>query len=493
MSEQTPAAPTPEVPPATPTPEVPAVTGPNSDVPVAATPEAATAAATPAAPASAETPSGDKRGPKKPFRGPKKPDRPKLDFTEVSTGLKLYELDAEIDNDLKAAMQDFDSNMMGDVEASKQAGISSKDAPSPSGRKKGRVVIIRGSDVFIDVPGSRSQGMMPIGQFASPPKVGDEVEFAIEGFDGSNGLLKLTKSGAAVVIDWSSVKIGDTVEARVTGTNKGGLSVEVNGIRGFMPIGQIDLYRVENAEQFVNQKLLCMVAEVEPSEKNLVVSRKALLEREREQQREQFWATLEVGQVLKGTIRSIQTFGAFVDLGAADGLLPISELSWMRVGKPEDVIKVGQAVEVKVLRLDPGARKITLSLKQLQQSPWETLGIHPGTRLEGRVTRITEFGAFVEIIPGVEGLLHVSELSMGRTNRIRDVVQENKMVEVQVMSIDKETKRISLSMKAIQESKRKAEADAAKAEMAARETAQEAEEEAIRPKKTFKFQLRGGK
>ena len=188
--------------------------------------------------------------------------------------------------------------------------------------------------MFIDVPGGRSQGFMPITQFDKPPKVGDEVEFNVEGYDPANGVLKLTREGAAQHVDWSSVQIGQTVEARVTGTNKGGLSVEVNGIRGFLPISQIDMYRVENVEQYVNQKLICMVAEVDPAERNLVVSRKALLEREREKLREKFWAEVEEGQVLKGVVRGIQPFGAFVDLGGADGLLPVSELSWGRVGSP---------------------------------------------------------------------------------------------------------------------------------------------------------------
>src|SRR2546421_344902 len=138
-------------------------------------------------------------------------------------------------------------------------------------------------------PGGRSQGFMPITQFDKPPKVGDEVEFNVEGYDPANGVLKLTREGAAQHVDWSSVQIGQTVEARVTGTNKGGLSVEVNGIRGFLPISQIDLYRVENADPFVNQRLLCMVTDVNPAERNLVVSRRALLEREREETREKTW------------------------------------------------------------------------------------------------------------------------------------------------------------------------------------------------------------
>jgi small subunit ribosomal protein S1 len=264
-----------------------------------------------------------------------------------------------------------------------------------------------------------------------------------------------------------------------------------------MPIGQIDMYRVENAEQYVNQKIICMVAEVVPEERNLVVSRKALLERERERLREKFWAEVEEGQVLKGTVRGIQPFGAFVDLGGADGLLPVSEISWGRVGSPSDVLSIGQQVEVKVKRIDRTARKLSLSLKDLIASPWDTLSqrFPVGSQVTAKVTRIADFGAFAEVEPGVEGLIHVSEMVLGRGHRIRDRVQEGKDVEVQILSIDKDARRMSLSMKAIEAAKEKAETDAAKADLASRAAAEEAEEdgEAPRPKKKYPFQLRGGK
>src|SRR5262249_40688606 len=149
-----------------------------------------------------------------------------------------------------------------------------------------------------------------------------------EGYDPANGLLLLTRKGAAVEADWSSVAPGMTVEARVTATNKGGLAVDIGGIRGFMPISQIDLYRVENAEQYVNQRLLCLVTEVDPDARNLVVSRRALLEKEREENRERLWNELAEGQVREGVVRSVREFGAFVDLGGVDGLLHISEMAW---------------------------------------------------------------------------------------------------------------------------------------------------------------------
>ena len=486
-----------------PTPEsTPAAPAPTSETPPAP-PAAEGAPAAPVAEAPAAPgakPQGPPpRGGKRPFRGDKpKQDRPKLDFTELSVNLKLNELDRDIEADLAAAMAGFETEIKEDTEAAKQKAIQAAQAPKePGARKKGRIISIHGGDVFVDVPGGRSQGFLPITQFDTPPKVGDEVEFNVEGYDPANGVLKLTRTGAAQHVDWSSVQIGQTVEARVTGTNKGGLSVEVNGIRGFMPIGQIDMYRVENAEQYVNQRLICMVAEVNPEERNLVVSRKALLEQERERLREKFWAEVEEGQVLKGTVRGIQPFGAFVDLGGADGLLPVSEISWGRVGSPADVLSIGQQVEVKVKRIDRAARKLSLSLKDLIASPWDTLSqrFPVGSQVTAKVTRIADFGAFAEVEPGVEGLIHVSEMVLGRGGRIRDRVQENKEVEVQILSIDQDARRMSLSMKAVEAAKEKAETDAAKAELAARAAAEEAaeEEEAPRPKKKYPFQLRGGK
>jgi small subunit ribosomal protein S1 len=283
-----------------------------------------------------------------------------------------------------------------------------------------------------------------------PPALGSEVDINIEGYDNANGLLILTRRGAAVEAAWSSVAVGMVVEARVTETNKGGLAVAVNGIRGFMPISQIDLYRVESTDQYVNQKLLCMVTEVDVEERNLVVSRRVLLEKEREEQREKLWQELAEGQVRKGVVRSIRDFGAFVDLGGVDGLLHISEMSWQRVQKAEDIVKPGQSVEVVVLKIDHEKRKLSLGLKQLTTSPWDQAGMKyaPNTVVKGKVTRIMEFGAFVELEAGLEGLIHISELAPQRVRKVGDVVQPGQEVQVAVLRVDPAQKRISLSLKA---------------------------------------------
>jgi small subunit ribosomal protein S1 len=409
----------------------------------------------PAAPmpaTSAPTPSQPDR-PQRPFRRPPprrdepEPSRPPvLDRQDLNLEPpKLRELDAAIEDELEAALAGFSADDLS-AEPAKQ---ERKDPAAPKGPQRGKVIAIHHADVFVEVPGGKSQGVMSLTQFDEAPKVGDIVEFSIERYDAANGLLVLTRQGAAVAADWSSVHIGQIVEARVTGTNKGGLAVEVNGIRAFLPISQIDLYRVENVEQFVNQRLLCMVAEVYPEEKNLVLSRRALLEKEREEKAEKLWVELNEGQVRKGVVRGIKPFGAFVDLGGVDGLIPVGEISWGRLNDPSEVLQIGQAVEVFVARLDRERRKVGLSLRHLLASPYEKIaGNYPPRSLaSGTVTRLAEFGAFVELEPGVEGLIHVSELAPQRVFNVGAVVKVGQTVEVMILSVDPEKKRISLSLK----------------------------------------------
>jgi ribosomal protein S1 len=370
---------------------------------------------------------------------------PSLEYEQsYGHGGRFKGLDAEIERELQEAMGGMsEKDIFGEPAQAQSQG--------PTGRKKGKVHSIHGPDVFVDVPGGRSQGVLPIMQFPDgPPDVGSEIEFDIEGFDHNNGLLLLSRHGAAVDADWSSVQVGQIVEARVTATNKGGLSVDVNGLRGFLPISQIDLYRVENVEQFVNQKLLCQVTEADRQERNLVVSRRALLEKEREEMRETTWAQLAEGQVRDGVVRSIKDFGAFVDIGGVDGLLHVSEMSWTRVQDPSKVVQLGQGVKVVVLKIDSERRKISLGMKQLMVSPWDdAAGKYPvGSLIPGKVTRLMDFGAFVELEPAIEGLIHISELAPQRVMRVRDIVQVGQEVNVKVLSVDPGQRRISLSLKA---------------------------------------------
>jgi small subunit ribosomal protein S1 len=360
---------------------------------------------------------------------------------------KLRDLDAEIAGELEAAMAGFSEKEMLTEEPRRTKG----QADAAPVRKMGKVLSVHGPDVFIDIPGGRSQGVLPLMQFPDgPPVPGTEIEIHIEGYDRANGLLLLSRRGAAVEANWSSVAEGMTVEARVTGSNKGGLEVDVNGIRGFMPISQIEMFRVENIDSYINQRLLCLVTEVDPVERNLVVSHRALLEREREEAAAKLWAELAEGQIREGIVRSVRDFGAFVDLGGADGLLHVSEMSWSRVADPSSFVQAGQRVKVVVLKVDREKRKISLGLKQLQASPWDDVEqrFPHSTVVTGKVTRIMEFGAFVELEPGVEGLIHISELAPQRVYRVTDIVQEGQEVKVMILSVDKNKRRISLSLKA---------------------------------------------
>ncbi len=385
------------------------------------------------------------------------------DDLRFSAKPNLKDLDAEIEGELEAAL--------GSLSEKDLSGEKAQDQPAAeeSRRKKGKVLSIHGPDVFVDVPGGRSQGVLSLQQFPEgPPKPGQEVEFEIEGYDGANGLLLLSLHGAAVVADWSSVAEGMIVEARVTGTNKGGLTVDVNGIRGFMPMSQIDLYRVEKSEDYVNQRLRCLVVEVSPAERNLVVSRRALLEKEREEARAKLWQELAEGQVREGIVRSVRPFGAFLDLGGADGLLPISEMSWQRVNDPTTLVQPGQRLKVVVLRLDRDARKVTLGLKQLLPSPWDGIEekFHAGKVVPGKVTRLMDFGAFVELEPGIEGLIHISELAIYRVRRVVDIVQPGQEVRVLILNVDAAARKIGLSLKGALP---KEETEAAQEEMPATE------------------------
>ncbi len=418
----------------------------------------------PAVPATPpEPPQREKPPREKPQRfqvgGSQKP--PSLEHEQTyGFGNKIDAFDDDMERQLQEAMGGLsDKDLYGDpAEQARRRG-----KPGEEGPKKGKVFRIHGADVFIDLPGGRTQGVLPLLQFPDgPPEIGTEVEVHIEGFDHANGVLLLSRKGAAVQADWASVAVGMIVEARVTEVNKGGVTVDVNGIRGFMPISQIDLYRVDDASQFVNQKLLCLVTEVDPSERNLVVSRRALLEKEREENREKLWHELNEGQVREGIVRSVREFGAFVDLGGVDGLVHVSELSWQRVKDPSEVVQPGQKVKVVVLKLDREHRKVGLGMKQLTASPWDDAAekYHVGQVVTGKVTRLMDFGAFVELEPAVEGLIHISELSPQRVRRVIDVVQPGQQVQVMVQAVNPEQRRISLSLKAALPKEPEPEADA---------------------------------
>jgi small subunit ribosomal protein S1 len=337
----------------------------------------------------------------------------------------------------------------GDLPAVAAGGSGAGHATGPKTMRRGRVVQVTKDDVFIDF-GGKSQGVAPMQHFEVEPKVGEEMEFVVDRYDQREGLLLLMPKGSASTnVSWETLEVGQVVEGNVTGVNKGGLEVDVKGMRGFMPAGQVDLYFQKDISTFIGQKLKAEVTQFDPRAKNLVLSRRNILEREKEEARQKLMEELEEGQTRRGTVRNVMDFGAFVDLGGADGLLHVSEMSWKRGQKPSDFVKLGDIVDVKIIKLDKASGRMSLSLKQAMADPWsgaETrYGV--GTTLTGRVTKVEPFGAFVEAEEGLEGLLPVSEMSWQRIRHPSDVVKVGDTIKLVVLSIDPAQHRMSFSLK----------------------------------------------
>ncbi|MEX2560427.1 MAG: S1 RNA-binding domain-containing protein, partial [Pirellulales bacterium] len=321
----------------------------------------------------------------------------------------------------------------------------------PEEHAQARVVSVHRDNVFVTL-GGRDQGLLSLRQFAEPPQPGAIVEVVVGRFDPEEGLYQLTLPGAAADVgDWSDVSEGMLVEARITGHNKGGLECEVNRLRGFIPISQVSMYRVDDLAQFVGEKMICVVTEANAEKRNLVLSRRAAVERDRAEAKTRLMSELAEGQIREGVVRSLRDYGAFVDLGGVDGLLHVSQLAWQRVKHPSEVLQLGQTINVKVKKIDTETGKISLALRDLTENPWTTAAQrYPVTStVTGTVTKIMDFGAFVELEPGIEGLVHISELAHGRVWRAGDVVKEGQEVEAKVLSVDVEQQRIGLSMKAL--------------------------------------------
>ena len=322
----------------------------------------------------------------------------------------------------------------------------------PESRHRGQVVALRRDEIFVEF-GGREQGCLPARCFETPPQPGDTIEVVVQRFNPEEGLYDLTLPGMSAELgNWDDVREGMLVDAQITGHNAGGLECEVNHLRGFIPVSQISLYRVEDLAQFVGQRFACLITDANPSRKNLVLSRRAVLERENAEKKQTFLESLAAGQVHEGTVRKLMDFGAFVELGnGVDGLLHISQLSWGRIKHPSEVVQEGQSVRVRIEKIDRETGRIGLSYREMLENPWTGAAAkYPHNAIvRGKVTRLMEFGAFVEVEPGVEGLVHISELSHKRIWRASDVVKEGDEVEVLVLNVDPEAQRMSLSIKGL--------------------------------------------
>ncbi len=328
----------------------------------------------------------------------------------------------------------------------------------------GTVVRVDKDEVLVDI-GYKSEGVIPVSELsirrsvnpADEVSLGDEVDALVLTKEDAEGRLILSKKRARFELAWKNIEgaaeSGDPVTGRVIEVVKGGLILDL-GVRGFLPASLVDIRRVQDLDEFLGQELRAKVIELNRSRNNVVLSRRAVLEEERKEQRQQILDKLQPGDVVEGQISNIVDFGAFVDLDGMDGLIHISELSWSHVNHPSEVLEIGQTVEVKVLDIDRERQRISLGLKQTQSDPWQQVieSYQEGDVVEGRVTKVVTFGAFVEILPGVEGLVHISELAQHHVENPREVVSQGQPVNVKIIEVDGERRRLSLSLKRVEDS-----------------------------------------
>ena len=331
---------------------------------------------------------------------------------------------------------------------------------------EGTVVLVNRDEAYVDI-GYKQEIAIPKKELAYPEpdsaedvvKQGDVIKVYIQSLGGENGgILSKIKADAEVVWDeLRAVKAHNdapdveelqTVDARINNVVKGGLTATVNGLRGFIPASQMELHFVKDLSGYVGQTVKALPIEIESYKRRLVLSRRQLLERERELKQQEVFSTLHEGDVVKGTVKRLVDYGAFIDVGGVDGLAHISDLSWERITKASDVLQVGEEVDVYVKNVDPEAHRISLSIKQTQRDPWldKAEQFKEGDLLEGKIVKLASFGAFMEIEPGFDGLIPMGELSDRRIDNASDAVAAGDIVKVKVLRIDLKRKRISLSI-----------------------------------------------
>jgi small subunit ribosomal protein S1 len=330
-------------------------------------------------------------------------------------------------------------------------------APKPGDVLVGRVLLITRDYVIIDI-NYKCEGQVPIAEFKDPDgnvtvKEGDEVDVYFEGTETENGTVTLSHAKAEKFKVWRELdrafQTETPVEGVVLGKVKGGLKVDI-GVPAFLPGSHVDIRPARNLDRYVGQRGRFQILKFNRARGNVVVSRRSVLERERASLKEQTLKVLEEGVILEGTVKNITDYGAFIDLGGIDGLLHITDMSWGRLSHPSEVLKVGEKVKVVVLKYDPQRERVSLGMKQIMPDPWSKVaeGYPPGTRTHGKVVSVTDYGAFVELEKGVEGLIHVSEMSWSkRAVHPSKVVNPGDVVDVQVLGVDEANRRISLGLK----------------------------------------------
>src|SRR2546422_442375 len=327
----------------------------------------------------------------------------------------------------------------------------------------GKVVRIDADEVLVDI-GYKSEGVIPAHELSIRKSVdpsdevelGEEVDALVLTKEDQDGRLILSKKRARFEKAWRRIEAaaesGEPVEGQVIEVVKGGLIIDL-GVRGFLPASLVDIRRVPNLDEYMGTKIETKVIELNRSRNNVVLSRRAVLEEERKEVRQQILDRLQPGLVVEGQISNIVDFGAFVDLDGIDGLIHISELSWSHVNHPSEILTIGDTVKVRVLDIDRERQRISLGLKQTQEDPWQRVvdSYSLGDELEGKVTKVVSFGAFVEILDGVEGLVHISELAQHHVENPREVVNQGDVIRVKILEIDSERRRLSLSAKRVED------------------------------------------
>jgi small subunit ribosomal protein S1 len=440
---------------------------------------APTIAQAPGAVLSPEAPAPERPAPPAPAAqrqpsAPQSTSRPQRERPEAPKAPgKAPELDAQTAAEIDAAMAELDA--MGAMDAAGPGASAPAAGPRAPGRpgirgprevragrehRVGVVVTVGPTDIFVEF-GPKELGIVPREQWKEGeelPAPGAEVELVVDRYEADESLYICSRPGAVQKAGWETLEPGQVIEARCTGVNKGGLDMEITGgHHAFMPASQVSLDHIPDLSVFVGEKMTCQVQRVDRRGKgNVILSRRDMLRKEREQRANELRETLKEGQTVEGVVRKIMPFGAFIDIGGIDGLVHLNDLTHERIGHGERAVsrylQEGQQVRAQVLKIDWDAGRISLGIKQLEADPFQTAtsDITEGAQVSGRVTRTTEFGAFVEIAPGVEGLVHISELAWRRVGKVEDVVKKDEVIQVQVLGIDPESRRIGLSVKATQ-------------------------------------------
>jgi small subunit ribosomal protein S1 len=325
---------------------------------------------------------------------------------------------------------------------------------SAEGLREGTVVSLTADSVFIDL-GFKTEGVLPLAEFPSDQqavKAGDKLQVTIKGRD-PEGYYLLTRSKAARPTDWAALERAfaakSIIVGTVTGAVKGGLSVDV-GVRAFMPASRSGVRDAAELEKLVEQEIRCRIIKLDAADEDVVVDRRVVAEEEEQSVKNQRYSELKEGGTVSGTVRTLTDYGAFVDVGGADALLHVSDISWGRINKPADVLSVGQQLEVKVLKMDPEKRRVSVGMKQLQPHPWDSVAskYRVGERVRGTITRVMDFGAFVELELGVEGLIHISEMSwVKKVRKPSDLVKPGETVDAVILGVNAAEQRMSLGLK----------------------------------------------